>query len=261
MNLALAVDFGGTKVEAALVDETGRVLPQTRFREPTGPRASTSELAASVDAVLASVLGTVPEDGRLVGAGVGSAGPVDVAGGLVSPLNVPAWRGYPLLDQVRSHLGDVPARLRMDGLCITLAEHWVGAAQGFGNVMGMIVSTGVGGGLILNGLTVPGPTGNGAEERRVGEIPGLDRHHGRRPRGRIRRGRCQLRGRGGQGGTRPRAGDRVGRLARRPRDRCHRGRFLARHPGPVRRHPCRNRRAYGVLVRDKGEGRAVGALG
>jgi glucokinase len=160
MNLALAVDFGGTKVEAALVDETGRVLPQTRFREPTGPRASTSELAASVDAVLASVLGTVPEDGRLVGAGVGSAGPVDVAGGLVSPLNVPAWRGYPLLDQVRSHLGDVPARLRMDGLCITLAEHWVGAAQGFGNVMGMIVSTGVGGGLILNGLTVPGPTGN-----------------------------------------------------------------------------------------------------
>jgi glucokinase len=91
---------------------------------------------------------------------------VDIVKGLVSPLNVPAWRGYALLDQVQRHLhtlghvGDVETRLRMDGLCITLAEHWVGAAQGYNNVMGMIVSTGIGGGLILNGLTVPGPTGN-----------------------------------------------------------------------------------------------------
>jgi glucokinase len=106
------------------------------------------------------VLATVPAGETLAGAGIGSAGPVDVANGLVSPLNVPAWRDYPLLDQVRKHVGTVPTRLRMDGLCIALAEHWVGAAQGYDNVMGMIVSTGVGGGLILGGLTVPGPTGN-----------------------------------------------------------------------------------------------------
>jgi glucokinase len=106
------------------------------------------------------VLETVPAGAELIGAGVGSAGPVDVGGGLVSPLNIPVWRGYPLLEQVRQRVGSVPTRLRMDGLCITLAEHWVGAARGYDNVMGMIVSTGVGGGLILNGLTVPGPTGN-----------------------------------------------------------------------------------------------------
>ena len=80
--------------------------------------------------------------------------------GLVSPLNIPAWRDYPLLRHVQSKLGDLPVLLRMDGLCITLAEHWVGAARGYNNVMGMVVSTGVGGGLILDGLTVPGPTGN-----------------------------------------------------------------------------------------------------
>jgi glucokinase len=160
MTLALALDFGGTKVEAALVDNTGVVLPQTRFRQPTGGRSTSAELAEAVDRVVTSVLATLPVGETLVGAGIGSAGPVDVAHGLVSPLNVPAWRGYPLLAQVQNHVPTVPARLRMDGLCITLAEHWVGAAQGYDNVMGMIVSTGVGGGLILAGMTVPGPTGN-----------------------------------------------------------------------------------------------------
>jgi glucokinase len=160
MRLALALDFGGTKVEGALVDDTGTVLPETRFRQPTGATSSSAELEAAVDSVLGSVLATIPPGEQVIGAGIGSAGPVDVAGGRVSPLNIPVWRGYPLLEQVKRHVKDVPVRLRMDGLCITLAEHWVGAAQGYDNVMGMIVSTGIGGGLILGGVTVPGPTGN-----------------------------------------------------------------------------------------------------
>jgi glucokinase len=160
MVLAIALDFGGTKVEGALVDETGAVLASTRFRQPTGPNSTSEALAASVDSVLASVLGAVPAGATVSGAGIGCAGPIDAASGLVSPLNVPAWREYPLLAQVQDRVGDVPTRLAMDGLCITLAEHWVGAAQGYDNVMGMIVSTGVGGGLILAGRTVRGPTGN-----------------------------------------------------------------------------------------------------
>jgi glucokinase len=160
MTLALALDFGGTKVAAALVDDAGTVLPDTRFRHPTGKEASSDQLAAAVDSVLDSVLGVVPNGEKLLGAGIGCAGPIDVARGLVSPLNIAVWRDYPLLDHVQSKLGDVPTRLRMDGLCITLAEHWVGAARGYQNVMGMVVSTGIGGGLILGGTTVPGPTGN-----------------------------------------------------------------------------------------------------
>jgi glucokinase len=160
MTLALAIDFGGTKVAAALVDETGVVLADTRFRQPTGHRATSAQLAAAVDSVVDSVLAVVPKGTKLLGAGIGCAGPIDVTHGLVSPLNIPAWRDYPLLDHVQSKLGDLPVRLRMDGLCITLAEHWVGAARGCDNVMGMVISTGVGGGLILDGVTVPGPTGN-----------------------------------------------------------------------------------------------------
>lgn len=165
MRLALALDFGGTKVEGALVDDTGAVLPETRFRQPTGSAATSEALRAAVDTVLASVIRALPAEAEFLGAGIGSAGPISLKAGLVSPLNVPAWRDYPLLDQVRerlnaANLGGAPARLRMDGMCITLAEHWVGAAQGYDNVMGMIVSTGIGGGLILDGRTVPGPTGN-----------------------------------------------------------------------------------------------------
>ena len=165
MRLALALDFGGTKVEGALVDDAGAVLNGTRFRQPTGPAATSDELAAAVGRVLDAVVGVLPADAEFLGAGIGSAGPITITAGRVSPLNLPVWRDYPLLEQVRqrlaaAQLGDAPARLRMDGMCITLAAHWVGAAQGYDNVMGMIVSTGIGGGLILDGRTVPGPTGN-----------------------------------------------------------------------------------------------------
>jgi glucokinase len=160
MTLALALDFGGTKVEAALVDDEGAVVPGSRFRAPSGGSSDSATLEAAVDSVVDSVLAVVPADQQLAGVGIGSAGPIDVANGRISPLNVPAWRGYPLRDHVQERVGGLETRLRMDGLCITLAEHWVGAARGYSNVMGMIVSTGVGGGLILDGVTVAGPTGN-----------------------------------------------------------------------------------------------------
>ncbi|MEO7124178.1 MAG: ROK family protein [Lacisediminihabitans sp.] len=158
-SIALAVDMGGTKVEAAVVDDTGSVLAETRFRAPTGPGRSSEELAASVTSVVDQAVAALPAGARLDGVGIGSAGPLVEAEGLVSPLNLPVWRGFPLRELVASRV-DAPVSLRMDGICITLAEHWVGAARGYNNVMGMIVSTGIGGGLILHGNTVSGPTGN-----------------------------------------------------------------------------------------------------
>ncbi len=158
--IALAVDLGGTKVEAALVDDRGRVLPGSRFRSPTGPTLDSDELAASVRTAISESLATVPGDTSILGVGIGSAGPLDEGHGAVSPLNLPAWRGFPLKALVEDAVPGVRVTLRMDGLCIALAEHWVGAARGNDNLMGMIVSTGVGGGLILHGNTVSGPTGN-----------------------------------------------------------------------------------------------------
>jgi len=174
----LAIDVGGTKVEAALVDDRGTVLAHTRHRAPTGPQASSDDLAAAVTAVVTRTVAsrTVASRGSgtvLIGVGIGSAGPISLADGAVSPLNLPVWRGFGLRDLVQALVPDVPVRLRMDGLCITLAEHWVGAGRGFDNVMGMIVSTGVGGGLILGGNTVSGPTGNAGHIGHI-EVGGFD---------------------------------------------------------------------------------------
>lgn len=168
-SFAIAVDIGGTKVEAALVDELGAVLPGSRHRAPTGRERSAAQLAESVRSVLDGVLALIGPDAAISpalvrGVGIGAAGPVNLADARVSPLNMPAWDDYPLsalvAGIVHPVVPDAPVTLRLDGLCITLAEHWVGAAAGHDNVMGMIVSTGVGGGLILGGRTVPGPTGN-----------------------------------------------------------------------------------------------------
>jgi len=177
---ALAVDFGGTKVEAALVDADGRLVAGSRHRRPTGRTATVPELEESVGGVVRASAASLPADGRIVGVGIGSAGPVDRRLGLVSPLNVPHWRDYPMRDfvaRVAAELGlDVPVTLEMDGVAITMAEHWVGAAQGVDNVMGMVISTGIGGGLIVDGRVITGPTGNAGHigHVEVGELRGED---------------------------------------------------------------------------------------
>ena len=173
MKLVLGVDFGGTKVEAGFVADDGSVIQESRFRRPTGGTSSSDELAAAVRGVIVDALATLPHGAELIGVGVGSAGPIGLREGTTSPLNVPAWRGYPLRELVIDAVPDVPVRFRMDGLCIALAEHWVGAGRGFDNVMGMIVSTGVGGGLVVQGQAVEGPTGNAGHIGHV-EVGGFD---------------------------------------------------------------------------------------
>ena len=79
--LALGIDLGGTKVEAALVDANGVVLAASRFRTPTGPLATSADLEAAVRSVIASSLAQLPADAELIGVGVGSAGPISVVDG------------------------------------------------------------------------------------------------------------------------------------------------------------------------------------
>jgi len=157
--LVLALDLGGTKVEAALVDADAAMLPGSRTRRPTGREAGPDALEAAVRAVVRGALAAVPPGRAVAAAGVGSAGPVSARAGTVSPLNLPAWRAYDLAALVRDASG-LPVTLRLDGLCIALAEHWAGALRNRSNAMGIVVSTGIGGGLLLDGRLVGGRDGN-----------------------------------------------------------------------------------------------------
>jgi len=176
----LAVDVGGTKVEAALVAADGTLARGSRDRRPTGRASSSDELAAAVRDVVAHALAAVSPADVVVGAGIGSAGPVDLVAGTVSPINLPSWRGFPLRELVAGLVADVvapdaPVTLRLDGVSLALAEHWVGATQGADNALAITVSTGVGGGLIVDGRLLSGGTGNAGH---IGQIQIADRPAG-----------------------------------------------------------------------------------
>lgn len=156
-DLVAALDVGGTKIAGALVDDTGRVLLRTRRATPAREGAET--LMGVVETVIAE-LAAAPGWARVAAVGIGSAGPVDASAGTVSPVNVPGWRDFPLVSRVRRVTGGLPVELVGDGVAMTAAEHWRGAARGYDNALCMVVSTGVGGGLVLGGELHAGPTGN-----------------------------------------------------------------------------------------------------
>ncbi|GAA3879685.1 ROK family protein [Streptomyces lacrimifluminis] len=156
-DLVAALDIGGTKIAGALVDGHGRIL--LRAQRPTPALEAGESVMRAVEEVLAELTGS-PLWIRATAVGIGSAGPVDASAGTVSPVNVPGWRGFPLVERVRAVTGGLPVELIGDGVAITAAEHWQGAARGHDNALCMVVSTGVGGGLVLDGRLHPGPTGN-----------------------------------------------------------------------------------------------------
>ncbi|WP_303709198.1 MULTISPECIES: ROK family protein [Microbacterium] len=175
---ALAVDVGGTKMEAALVADDGTLVPGSRSRQPTGREATSASLTAAVDAIVRHALAALPADAELVGAGIGSAGPVDRTRGEILPVNMPLARGFGLVDAVgraaSTALGrDVPAVLGHDGGALALAESWLGATQQAGASLSIVVSTGVGGGFVVSGAYVPGASGNAGHLGQVRREGGL----------------------------------------------------------------------------------------
>ena len=155
----LAIDIGGTKMAAGLVETGGRVLTWTQV--PTPRNLDAELLWRTLDALITGVLDAADTtSANLSGCGCGCGGPMDWPAGLVSPLNIPGWRAFPLRDRLAERLGGIPVRVHNDAICMVAAEHWRGAGRGRNNVMGMVVSTGVGGGLVLDGRLIEGSSGN-----------------------------------------------------------------------------------------------------
>lgn len=153
----LAVDIGGTKLAAGLVDRSGTLTRRAAVPTPAGTDAEGlfATLAALVDGVREGA-------GPVVAVGVGCGGPMTrtrAGEALVSPLNIPAWRDFPLATRLAGHVG-VAAAVDNDAKALALGEGWVGAAAGARDHMAMVVSTGVGGGIVLDGRLLDGADGN-----------------------------------------------------------------------------------------------------
>jgi len=164
----LVLDIGGTKIAAGLVDSEGQLLHQNR--QPTPHSTDPEQVWAAAERTIVDALAAA--GGEVSGAGISSAGPIHLSDGTISPVNIVGWRGFPIRDRVAAAVGGVPVRLAGDGLCMALGEHWLGAGQGARFMLGMVVSTGIGGGLVLDGAPYSGRTGNAGH---VGHVV-VDQH-------------------------------------------------------------------------------------
>jgi len=164
--LALAVDIGGTKIASGIVDRHGELL--ARHHAPTAGHTEEGLYALVVDLARSALA-----DASIapVVCGIGSGGPSRDHHRLLSPLNIPVWRDFPLRERLAGELS-LPVFVDNDAKALALAEGWKGAAVGVDNFIGMVVSTGVGGGIVLNGRLLDGADGNAGHIGHVFVEPG-----------------------------------------------------------------------------------------
>lgn len=163
--MVLAIDIGGTKLAAGLVTEAGDVVASARA--PTPATADPDALLA----VLLAVIDSVGGNGEVLGCGVGCGGPMAAGGESVSPLHLPAWRDFPL----RSRLAEatwLPTFVDNDAKALALGEGRWGAAAGVTDFVAVLVSTGIGGGIVLDGRLLEGAGGNAGHIGHVVVEPG-----------------------------------------------------------------------------------------
>ena len=156
-DVVLAIDVGGTKIAAGVVTGDGELLSMAKA--PTAGATDAEGLWQVVVSVGAQALAEAEVE-RCVGVGCGSAGPMTWPEGVVSPLNLPQWREFPLAARLRETWPWGPVRVHNDAVCVAIAEHWVGAAHDRANAVGMVISTGIGGGVILANRVINGGLGN-----------------------------------------------------------------------------------------------------
>lgn len=145
----LALDIGATKIAIAELDENHQVQWRkqvaSNLATPIWPDLHAALIELDVDVI-----------------GVASAGPIDRSKGTISPVNIPQWRDFPIVNHLNALFPSVPVGLLGDCTAVALAENKLGAGVGVSNMLGVVVSTGIGGGLVINGEAFHGETGNAA---------------------------------------------------------------------------------------------------
>ena len=161
------IDLGGTKILVVIADAGGRVLGTNRISTlaAQGPDAVIDRIS---QAVLAAAADARIEVTHLRAAGISAPGPIDSAAGVITdPPNLPGWHNVPLARIVRERLG-VPALLENDANCAGVGEHNFGAGRGFRHMIFITISTGIGGGIIIDNELYAGTSGAAGEVGHMG---------------------------------------------------------------------------------------------
>jgi glucokinase len=154
MPVLIGVDLGGTKIQVAAADRGGRILRRMRAATP----APLDEGLALVRAAIAGMAAGEP----VAGVGVAIGGPIEAATGVVSPLHQEAWRAVPLGTYLDTWTA-APWRIEVDTDAAALAEHRRGGHAGARRLLYVTISTGVGGGMVADGVILRGTGGSHPE--------------------------------------------------------------------------------------------------
>ncbi|HEY1011064.1 MAG TPA: ROK family protein [Herpetosiphonaceae bacterium] len=160
MDYAIGIDLGGTHLRAALVDSEGTIF--THRRVPTlaheGPEAVVGRIAELITAMRES-----SPDATILGVGVAAPGPLDPEAGIViTAPNMPGWNNFPLRDAVQAH-ASWPVVIGNDANLAAVGEWRFGGGRGMRNLVYITISTGIGGGVVVDGHPLLGYSGLAAE--------------------------------------------------------------------------------------------------
>ena len=145
----LAADIGGTKTATAVISSTGEILQISKApTDLSGPPALIDQITTMLQAAHMRAGVNIAD---VLGLGVGIPAVIDADHKVIvwAP-NLPGWENFPLHDELAARL-NLPVRIEYDGHTAVLGEWWLGAGQGYQNVVFVIVGTGIGGGMILDG--------------------------------------------------------------------------------------------------------------
>jgi glucokinase len=157
----LALDIGGTKLAAGVVTDDGTVhgMVVEPTRRDEGPGVIIPRLFALGRRAIAEAGDRAP----IAAVGISCGGPLDAdAGVLVNPLHLPGWIDVPIVQLAEAEFG-LPATLENDATLAALAEQRHGAARGAAAMIYLTISTGIGGGAVIDGRLYRGAAGNGGE--------------------------------------------------------------------------------------------------
>ena len=155
----VGIDIGGTKIAIGVASPDGEMLFDRRIptRPELGPNVALESVFLAIEEMLRAA------NARLLAIGVGCPGPLDIEKGLVlSPANLRTWNRFPLVDNLREHF-NVDIAFDNDANAAAYGEFAYGTGKGLRNVFYVTISTGIGGGVIINGELYRG-VANGAGE-------------------------------------------------------------------------------------------------
>ncbi|MRR30111.1 ROK family protein, partial [bacterium] len=153
-DLVLAVDIGGTKIALAVVTSTGEILADKIFPTPqAGPENGIALIIKHLETLIRD---SAIDANRLVGIGIGIPAVLEPGNDfIVWGPNLIGWKKVNLRGELEKHFG-LPVSVEYDGHTAVLGEWWMGAGKGYQSVVSVIIGTGVGGGMVLDGHLIRG---------------------------------------------------------------------------------------------------------